>query len=384
MDGVMLWAEAFWSMLAESGLWLVGGFFVAGLIKAYVSQASLTKHLGKPGIWSVVKSSAIGVPMPLCSCSVIPTAAALRKSGASRGASASFAISTPEIDVPGIAITWGLMGPVMAIARPITAFASAVAAGFAIDVSDRNDATLAIAQDPKPAPDQIEAKGSCCSPELDSDSADEMKADGCCADKGTSGCCSGSKSGEEESVRSSKLVMALREGFLDMPMHLAFWLVVGLGLSALVTVIVPNGWFEGTLGNGIVSKLAMLVVGLPMYVCSTSSTPFAAALITSGLSPGAALVFLLAGPATNPATMGWVLKDLGVRSLVIYLVMISLFAVLMGVLVDAFIPSDLIRVVELTGEHSHQGLWHTVGGITLGALLTVALIRKYATRLMPW
>jgi len=371
MEFLQHWASLLWEFMVAAGGPLLFGFAIAGIIGAYVPRSWISKQLGSGGIGSVFKASLIGIPMPLCSCSVIPTAAALRRGGASRGASASFAISTPEIDAPAISLTWGMLGPVMAIARPIASLASAVTAGMLIDLlKDRAPPDKA----PEPCCESKKT-ASCCQssgPKPEPRRHDEPEAESCCASKAETKC---GCAHQDDPKPEGKLLTAIRYGFLDMPRDLAFWLVLGLVLSALIAAALPADALESWIGSGLAAKGLMLLIGIPFYVCATASTPLAAALIAQGLSPGAALVFLLAGPATNPATMGWVFKDLGGRALVIYLLVISGFAFGSGVMLDALIDAGSVAPVEAVHEHGH-GPVATGAGVILAALLLIGLVRR--------
>lgn len=403
MTWLLDWIVAFWNLLVDAGLWLLVGFLIAGLFFALVPASLVKKQLGGRGIWPVFKASAIGVPMPLCSCAVIPAAAAIRRGGASKGASAAFAISTPEIDVPGISLTWALIGPVMAITRPIVSFITAISAGLAINFFDRDEEIEPVSAAPGKPDDEAsgccssakEASQSSCGCSKSSDAAVEpAKTSSCCsseaeattsccsstadsASKPASSCCSSQVSGVVEPVWKR----SLRFSFVTLPKDLARWMVLGLALSALVVVLIPEGWIEANLESGVLgpagSKLLMLAIGIPWYVCATASTPLAAVLIAKGLSPGAALVFLLAGPATNPATMGWIIKDLGLRSLVVYLVSISGMALAAGFALDALIPAEAFKQTAAIMVHEHRSVVNQVAAGILALILAVGLARSF-------
>jgi len=406
MTWLMDWILAFWSLLVEAGVWLLVGFLIAGLFFAIVPASLIRKQLGGRGIWPVLKASAIGVPLPLCSCAVIPAAAAIRQSGASKGASAAFAVSTPEIDVPGISLTWALIGPVMAITRPIVAFITAISAGIAINLFDRDKGV-------KPASCATDAAPSgCCSSETKDEasscgcsatgeaepvaeasccSSEPAATTSCCSSEpaATSSCCSSNtEPAPASSCCSSQARVvepvwkrSLRYSFLTLPKDLSRWIVLGLALSALVMVLIPDGWIEANLESGALgpagSKLVMLGIGIPWYVCATASTPLAAVLIAKGLSPGAALVFLLAGPATNPATMGWVIKDLGMRALVVYLVSIAGMALAAGFALDALIPADAFKKAAEIMVHEHVSVVNQIAAAILALTLGIGLIRSF-------
>lgn len=366
MGTLTAFLEAFWAILVESGVYLVAGFFVAGLIHAFIPASMLTRHLGGRGFLPVLKASAIGIPLPLCSCSVIPTAAALRRAGASKGASASFATTTPQIDVPAIALTWALTGPLLAIARPVVSLIAGVLAGVGIDAADRSPP-----QEAPPAP----AAKPCCARTAEPRTI-SLSAAPCCEPEPLP-CCAG------KAKAASRFDAAMLYAFLTLPRDLARWLLLGLALSAAIVVLIPQDWIADTLSTGVgqLAGLAlMLVIGLPWYVCATASTPLAAVFIAKGVSPGAALVFLLAGPATNAATMAWVAGDLGRRSLVIYLTAIAGTALAAGYALDALlnagvIPAAWVAVADSVTMGAHEGIAAQVFGGVAGLILLFGLLK---------
>ena len=329
------WLTQTWGMTLEAAPWLLGGFVLAGVIYVLLPVETVTRHLGKPGMGGVLKASLVGVPLPLCSCSVIPVAASLRKQGASRGAFVSFLISTPETGVDSIAISYALLGPLLAVVRPVAAFFTALTAGLLVDTAAEAGPS------PKPA-DAAGERESCC--------------------------CAGGCPEEPIAGPQRKLVTALRYGLVDLFVDLSPWLLSGFILAGLVAALLPAGFFERYVGSGAGAMLLMLVVGLPFYVCATASTPIAAAFIARGLSPGAALVFLLVGPATNIATMLVVGRDVGRRGLAVYLVTIAVFAVLFGlginVLAD-FVPLTLTGMPDGTDHHVPGWAWLPAAALIL-------------------
>lgn len=366
MEFLSEWAHEFWLILFESGAWLLVGFAAAGLAHAVMPMGWVRRQLGGRGVAPVFKAALLGVPLPLCSCSVIPAAAMVRKQGASRGATASFAISTPETGAETIAFTWGLLGPILAIARPIGALLTAFLAGVTINAIDGQD-------DDTSATSDATKHGSCChsaAPPVSS----------CCTPAlltptvGDS-CCHGEASSKQRDSIGARLVDAVRYGFLRMPEDLALWLLLGLALSALIGALIPPDWIGDTIGTGLGPMLLMLVVGIPVYVCASASTPVAASLVVKGLSPGAAIVFLLAGPATNMATISWVLKDLGVKALAVYLSSIAIVAVGAGLVIDAIGP-DMASVIPMAHEHGDQAAWKLAAGGALALLLLVGGMRR--------
>ena len=280
----MLLIENFIDLFVESAPWLMLGLFVAGIMKVFVPSQLMAKHLGEPGLMSTVKAALFGAPLPLCSCGVIPAAVGLRRSGASKAATTSFLISTPETGVDSISISYAMLGPFMAIIRPIAAITSAIVAGILVGKDDTPaNATQASALN-------AEEEGSCCASEVQP---------------------------AEESL-AEKLKSGLRFTFVDLVRDIALWLLIGLAFAALIKTYVPNE-FLVQWGDGFLAFVVMALVGVPMYVCATASTPIAAGLLFSGVSPGATLVFMLVGPATNIATVALVKKELGRRALAAYL-----------------------------------------------------------------
>ncbi len=358
-------------ILVESSLWLLLGFAIAGAIHALVPRAWMLKHLSGGGFWPVAKASLLGIPLPLCSCSVIPVAAGLRSQGASKGASAAFAISTPQTGEESIPITWALFGPVYAFTRPIVAVITALIAGILIDATGKQDPrerqphapehdhgamplsiTNAVAAGKAVA--SVEARHTrapkaCCS----SEPAPATCASPAVHQPASKGpCCAGSAPTPTHASLGAKFKSGFKHGFGTMVLDLVGWLSIGLILAAVIGAAVPQDWIAQHLGTGILPKLIMLLIGLPLYVCATSSTPLAWGLVAAGLSPGAALVMLLAGPAANVATMSWVIKDLGVRALVIYLAVISAIALGAGIVFDAFLKR-FVHIASSADLHQH-------------------------------
>ncbi len=336
MDIVIDILSGIWSMLSDAGVYVVFGLLVAGLVHVFVSRAWMTRHLGGAGVGTVLKAAVVGAPLPLCSCSVLPTAYALRQKGAGRGATVSFLISTPETSVDSIAVTWALMGPVFAVVRPVAALVTATAAGVLETLR---------------GPDEAAAP------------AEEAACPHC---RGESG---------EPVPGPGRWTRFWRFIVFEMGDDVGPTLALGLVLAGLVTALVPDNFFEAYLGNPWASMAVMLAVGLPLYVCATASTPLAAALIMKGLNPGAALVFLLVGPATNLATVLTVGRMLGKTSAVLYVGTIVVIALACGAALDAAMGA---LALEVTSEHAHRLLPQgalVAGGLVLGLYLAYAVGR---------
>ncbi len=326
------------NMLNAMSPYLLLGFLVAGLLHAYIPKAAFSRYLSKRGFKSVFLSALFGVPLPLCSCGVIPTAMSLKKEGASSGATISFLIATPQTGVDSILATYGLLGLPFAIIRPIVALVVGIMGGMLTDRFGGDN------QEDKPLGDKS---------------------------------CKVSKSPKRN------LLDALKYGFVDMMQDLGKWLSVGLVLAAAITVFLPSSIFEILDKSYLLNILVVLLLSIPMYICSTGSLPIAVSLLMKGISPGAALVFLMAGPATNVATLAVVKKVLGTRTTILYLVSIILGAIGFAALIDFALPSHWFQVsltaISECAECGDGGgaWWHTASTILFLALLLNAYILKF-------
>ncbi|WP_149981288.1 SO_0444 family Cu/Zn efflux transporter [Pseudoalteromonas rhizosphaerae] len=394
----------FWQLFLLSAPWLMLGLLIAGLLNVYLPANFLNKHLGKEGFWTTVKAALIGAPMPLCSCGVIPAAIGLRRAGASKSATTAFLVSTPETGVDSVSVSYVLLGPFMAIIRPIAAICSAIVAGVLVgsdaEKTQTTDHSSEVNNEQKRAATTsccstksavAEEKASCCSTKL---AAAEEKAS-CCSTKSAvveekASCCSTKSAVVEEKTNCCDTTSAAPASqWQKMKQAVSFscnkllsdtmkWLMIGLFFAALVQTYVPES-FLSQWGSGILAMLVVIVISIPMYICATASTPIAAGLLLSGVSPGAVLVFMLAGPATNVATLGVVANELGKRAVVAYLVGVIGVALIFGFLTDYLVAEFGFVVTPLLGEE-HQVLphWLTLLCGTILALLMVRLVLKGA------
>ncbi|UCF05006.1 MAG: SO_0444 family Cu/Zn efflux transporter [bacterium] len=291
-EAIVAFLLAIWGTLTEMAPYLLFGFFFAGVLSIVIRPELVEQHLGGRGISQVVKAAIFGVPLPLCSCGVIPVAASLRRHGAGTGATTSFLISTPQTGVDSIMVTFSLLGPVFAIFRPLVSFVSGIFGGSLVNIFNRSGST------------------------------DEQYRPTCVGE-----CCTGCEEG-------NRFVRVLRYGFVTLPKDINRALIIGIVVAGVISTVVPDDYFAGVLGGGILSMLVMMAAGIPVYVCATASVPIAAALIAKGISPGAALVFLMTGPATNAATVSTVWKTMGRRTAGIYLATVAGSAILFGLLLD--------------------------------------------------
>lgn len=336
MDLVLNILREAYQVSAESGLYILGGLVLAGLLHTFIDGARLKRWLGQPSFRSVVRASAVGVPLPLCSCSVIPVASSLKRDGASDGAVTAFLIATPETGVDTIAISWALLDPILTVARVVAAFVTGLVGGVAMNL---------VGGSGRSAP---ETASSCDCP-----------SDTCGSDSLT-------EFGPGNRALVHRLYASLHYAFTDLLPSLAPYFFWGLLATGLVATLVPAGFFE-RLDGGVTGMLAMMLVGIPIYVCATASTPLAAALILKGISPGTALVFLLAGPATNLATMAVVRSLLGWRGLAVYLTAIAGCALAMGLALDAVYESVVAAPIAL--RYQPQEHLTLVGHISAVAFL---------------
>ncbi len=330
-----------WALYLEMAPYLMLGFALAGVLHAFVPRKAVGRHLGGENLISAFKAAVLGVPMPLCSCGVIPTGVGLRKRGASRAATVSFLISTPQTGVDSILVTYGFFGWALAIFRPIAAFISGVLGGLAVMLvkpGAREDEWMKHHLHSEDALAEVDAK----------------------------------KSARE------KFRDAYHFAFKELLGDIAFWLVIGILVAGVISAVVPPDFFVGTLGHGIGPMLIMMLFGLPLYVCSTASVPIAAVLMTKGISAGAAFVFLMVGPATNAATMMVIGRALGSKVLAVYLAAIAGFALLFGLGLDFLLANTPLTINLPAHLHDHGVVWWQLAA---GAVLGYYLLRHFYYKL---
>ena len=324
-----------WSLLCEMSPYLLLGFLLAGLMHEFIPNKIYTKYLGEPSLKSVVLAALFGVPLPLCSCGVIPTAMGIRKEGASKGATISFLIATPQTGVDSIIATYSLMGLPFAIIRPIVAFVTAIFGGV-LSNSFSTDPSPKRTESNKPLPS--------------------------------------GESSEEAGGLVERFRRALSYAFGEMMEDIGKWLAIGLIVAGIITAAVPDSWFTIFQGNTLYSVLFVLAFSIPMYLCATGSIPIALALMLKGLTPGAALVLLMAGPASNAASILVVSKVLGKRSMLIYLIAIITGAVLFGFGIDYLLPREWFTApIEQYAACHEEGI--SIFSYICTGLLLVLLIR---------
>ncbi len=342
---------ASWSFLQDASFFFLVGLVLAGFIKLFISQEYVTTHLGTKSFFSIFKAALIGIPLPLCSCSVLPVAASLKKQGANKGAISAFLISTPESGVDSILISLALLDPILTVSRVLAAFVSAVGTGLMENfiTNETNEEGSYV-------------KCSC---------AVNCKSD-------VSSTCSCNHNKVEERGIFRRLLSGLYYSFFELWLDIAPWFFAGVILAGIISSLVPDSVFQNYLGSGISAMFLMLLFGIPIYICASASTPIAAAMILKGMSPGAALVFLLVGPATNITSLSVLYSILGKKGAITYLLSISFFSVCSGIMVDW-----LYYVFNISVDASIGKAAQVVPEIVM-TCSAVFLISVYAIYLVYW
>lgn len=339
MEYINLFIDALMDLSNAMAIYILFGLLFAGVLHEIVPDSLVTKHLGKENILSVLKSTIFGIPLPVCSCGVIPLATSIKKSGASKGATLSFLISTPITGVDSIMATYGIFGWIFTIYRAVTSMLIAMVAGVLTNIFDREERVVT----PKFSMQKPKEEQSCCS--------------------SSSSCCT--PTANKENFIQRVLSYAFGTLFKDIAKPLLWGLILG----ALITAFIPKNLSDILIEYSWLSYLIVIVIAVPMYVCATASLPIAGGLMLAGVSPGAAFVFLSAGPATNMVTIGVVKKILGKRSLYIYLGSIVIGSILFGLILDYLFTSLSIDSKALIHLHESVGIFTLFNTIILWILL---------------
>jgi uncharacterized membrane protein YraQ (UPF0718 family) len=330
METILNILKEIWLVTVAMAPYLLFGFLMAGVLSILISQNYVRRHLGGQGWRQSLKAALFGVPMPICSCGVIPLAASLRKHGASRSATASFLASTPQTGVDSLLITYALLGWVFAVFRAVVAFLSGIICGTAVGaVSPREEEDTPVCTD------------DCCQP---------------------------------KSTHILKRILSY--GFVSLPRDIARAMVLGIVISGVISGLIPENYFTDSLGgDSIAAMFIMLTIGIPLYVCSSGSVPIALAFIKAGIAPGAVLIFLITGPATNAATLTTLWKIIGRKQLIVFLITLSVCALAAGFIINTMDLQLGVSeyVCECCGE---QNGWFEI-------LCTVALIVILGKGMLP-
>jgi len=332
IDYMLLFLREMWVLCLEMAPYLLLGMLVSGLISIFIDSSFIFKHIGQKNAGSVLKSTLFGIPLPLCSCGVIPVAATLRESGASKGATVSFLVSTPQTGVDSIFLTYGMLGPVFALFRPLAALASGFFSGIVINNFD-NDMHHHLSE---------------------SDNDPKTK----------------------ESLHK-RIISGVKYGFLTLPADIVIPLTQGLVVAAAIAILIPPQFIAEHFSSiNLIQYTMMLAVSLPIYVCATASIPIAVVLMAKGITPGAAFIFLMAGPATNASSIAVIKNILGKRTLYHYLVLIAFTAISFGYILDNFLTITLPDM----SSHTHHHVMDDYGSIILSVIFLVILVNAYFYR----
>jgi len=326
-----------WTLLGDMAPYLLFGFLIAGILNTVIPKNKIYTHFSGRLFWSNVKASLFGVPLPLCSCGVIPVAAYLRKEGAGKGSTISFLSSTPTTGVDSILATYSLLGPIYAIIRPVAAFFAGIFGGTLTNIIDKTTDDNAIPQE-----------GFSCN------------------------LCSETEPHTHKFYEKVKAV--IRYGFFDLIEDVAKWILIGIVIGAVISFLVPDNFVVRYFGNPLFAYPIMLIISIPMYVCATGSIPIAASLILKGMTPGAGLIFLIAGPATNAATISFVGGKLGKKPLIAYLISIIVTGLLFGFLVDHLWNLSGKNIGIFTGGMKMLPAWIKTGS---AVLLIILILRAF-------
>ncbi len=296
--------------------WLIFGLFIAGLIKALLPEKAIQRWMGKQGAAGICRAAVIGAPLPLCSCGAIPTAMSLHRSGAGRGPTIAFLIGTPGIGVNSVIITYVLLGPFMSLARAFGAVVTAISTGLLVETSKTTSPINLI--------------------------------ENCSEKPYSSGIDIDTSSSPESLSLFSRVLNGVIYSFSDLLDDISLWLLIGFVASGLLIAFIPPQMLE-TYGSGLIPMILLAVIGIPMYICATAVIPIALAMLLAGISPGTALVFLLACPITSAATLGIIYKVMGKAVLVRYVLGIIVTSVLIGLTVDQILSLTSIKITVQTG-----------------------------------
>lgn len=332
---------AAWNLLLEMSPYLLLGFLAAGILNIFIPKEKIYKHLAGNNIKSIVKASIFGMPLPICSCGVIPVAAYLRQKGAGKGSTVSFLSSTPTSGIDSILATYSLLGPLFAIIRPVAALFAGIFGGILTNISRSTH------KKDSPPPLNGSSCNICSTPTPHSFSL------------------------------LDKIKSIFNYAFLDLIGDIGKWIIIGILIGSVIGFLIPGNIIEKYLGTPVLAYPLMLLISIPMYICATGSIPIAASLILKGMTPGAGLVFLIAGPATNAATLSFTGGKLGKRTLFMYLLSIMITALLFGLLLDFIWASSGKSFNLLTSSKQMLPLWiKTASAVLLSGLMINVFIHK--------
>ena len=368
MEWFSLFINALVDLSNAMAPYILFGLLFAGILHELVPETLVTKHLGKENIFSVIKATLFGIPLPVCSCGVIPLATSIKKSGSSKGAILSFLISTPITGVDSILATYGMFGWVFTLYRVFTSMMIAIIAGVFTNLFDKGS-------QPKP----VMVKQTFSTVGTPQTTLKGMNTFSAAPSEDVVSCCSEGSSCNNGRTRFS-INRALKYAFVTLLGDIAKPLFWGLVIGALISVAIPQNLSDILIEHSWLSYLIVIAIAVPMYVCATASLPIAAALMLSGVSAGAAFVFLSAGPATNTVTIGVVKKMLGSRSLYIYLGSIIVGSMFFGMGLDYIFDIANISPKSLVHIDENIGLISITGSLVLWGFVLYFLLEPYIQR----
>ncbi len=400
----MLFLENLFYLFLDMSFYIMIGLLIVGVLHSFVDKSFITRQIGKSSIGSVIKASILGVPLPLCSCGVVPTAVELKKQGGSNGAVVSFLISTPQTGVDSIIATGGILGWFMAGFRAVAAFISGIVGGITVNIFGKNEKINSGVSPCGCESEKEETTSCCCSSnnevkEVSSCSCENEKEEitSCCCSSNnevkevsscscenekeeTTSCCGSSK---KPTTFKQKFINIFTYGFGSFLNEIAIHFIIGIIISALITTLIPEDFFVSLgLNNGILSMLLMVILGLPMYICSTSSIPIALSLVMKGLSPAAAFVFLFTGPVSNFASFIVILKTLGKKITALYIGSVIVMALIFGYIFELIIGVtgyDIMNHASHMHEHTESIPWYYM---LCGGIFFILLIRSVVIRII--
>tara|TARA_B100001250_G_scaffold413564_1_gene448114 strand:- start:1315 stop:2517 length:1203 start_codon:yes stop_codon:yes gene_type:complete len=320
-----------WIFLNKFSIFLLIGFFLAGVLHVFVTDNFIKRNLSGNSILSIIKATVIGIPLPLCSCGVIPVAMSFYKKGSSKSSVTSFLISTPQTGVDSLMVTYSMLGPIFMLVRPVTSLFAGIFGGILVKLFDYEVNTQDI----------------------------DCKHD----------------------RRSIKDIFSY--GFIALPQDIAKPLLLGIILASTISIFLPESILTNNFSGGIFELCTVLLVSIPLYVCATASIPVAVALLAKGLSAGSALVFLMAGPVTNIATITTIYNLLGKRVAIIYLFSVTSIALLFGYFINIY-NSEIVQIIpqDLLHNHHHDqsGILGTICSLFVLLILLNAIFNPFKSR----
>lgn len=363
MELLVEFANNFLKLLDAMSIYVMVGLLIAGILKQIIPDDFVSSHLGTDSTSSVVKATLFGIPLPVCSCSVIPLAQGLKKEGASKGAVQSFLISTPITGVDSILATFSFFGLVFTLFRVVSSVIIAIVVGLLQNFIENKEERYK--GEPKPSFSSVDVYTSGFSVQAPKDEKKQSVDCGCSTN--ASSCCG------SESKKSFSLIAALKYGYGTLFSDMAKSLLIGLVLGAVFTTFMPEEYAKLLFDNEILTYFVILIVAMPLYTCATASLPIAAALMLQGMSAGAAFVFLTAGPATSAVTMSVIYKMLGRTSLLVYTITIAVMALIFGFLFDTFLGD--LEILNISSEHEEGSLVYSLASLMMLLLIVYHLLK---------